>query len=194
MPAARSPEPRGIAATDADWQGRIDPELAVALSLLPAMPFDDEVAARAALDGYLAELRADPELEAAVLVDEHHVEGPPGDPPVVVRTVRPRHAGGTVPGVPWIHGGGFVVGSVAAEHAGCVQLALDVGAVVASVEYRLAPRAPVPGRRRGLLRRAVVVRRGGAAARGRPEPDRRGRGQRRRWVGGRRRPHGPRSG
>ena len=43
-----------------------------------------------------------------------------------------------------IHGGGFIIGSVEAEHAGSALMALGAGAVVVSVEYRLAPEHPYP--------------------------------------------------
>jgi len=43
-----------------------------------------------------------------------------------------------------MHGGGFVVGSVATEHVGAANLASNLGAVVVSVEYRLAPEHPFP--------------------------------------------------
>jgi acetyl esterase/lipase len=43
-----------------------------------------------------------------------------------------------------IHGGGFVIGSIDAEHAGAALTAIDTGAVVVSVEYRLAPEHPYP--------------------------------------------------
>jgi acetyl esterase/lipase len=43
-----------------------------------------------------------------------------------------------------IHGGGFVIGSVEAEHAGSVLTAVDTGAVLVSVDYRLAPEHPYP--------------------------------------------------
>ena len=43
-----------------------------------------------------------------------------------------------------IHGGGFIVGSVEAEHIGAVLSAENLGAVVVSVDYRLAPEHPYP--------------------------------------------------
>jgi acetyl esterase/lipase len=44
----------------------------------------------------------------------------------------------------YLHGGGYCLGSVEIEHAGAVQLAYALGAVVVSVEYRLAPEHPYP--------------------------------------------------
>ena len=43
-----------------------------------------------------------------------------------------------------IHGGGFVLGSVEGEHARAATTAIHTGAVVVSVEYRLAPEHPFP--------------------------------------------------
>ena len=43
-----------------------------------------------------------------------------------------------------IHGGGFIVGSVEAEHVGAALTAIGAGAVVVSVDYRLAPEHPYP--------------------------------------------------
>jgi acetyl esterase len=52
---------------------------------------------------------------------------------------------GPFPLVVWIHGGGFVMGGDLPIWDGpCSQLAADVGAVVVSVGYRLAPEDPFP--------------------------------------------------
>lgn len=39
----------------------------------------------------------------------------------------------------WLHGGGFVTGSAARDHLTCSEVARDLGVVVVSVDYRLAP-------------------------------------------------------
>ncbi len=49
------------------------------------------------------------------------------------------------PGVLWIHGGGYVMGSPAQDDAGCRELADALGAVVVAVDHRLAPEHPHPG-------------------------------------------------
>lgn len=49
------------------------------------------------------------------------------------------------PAVLWIHGGGYVIGTAAQDDAACRELAVRLGALVASPDYRLAPEHPFPG-------------------------------------------------
>ncbi len=44
----------------------------------------------------------------------------------------------------WIHGGGMIVGTPQFEAMGCGRLARDLGVVVVSPDYRLAPEHPFP--------------------------------------------------
>jgi acetyl esterase/lipase len=48
------------------------------------------------------------------------------------------------PGVLWLHGGGYIVGSPRFEAAGAGQLARELGVVVVAPAYRLAPEHPFP--------------------------------------------------
>lgn len=48
------------------------------------------------------------------------------------------------PALLWIHGGGLVFGVAAIDDPFCRQIADDLGIVVASVDYRLAPEHPYP--------------------------------------------------
>lgn len=63
---------------------------------------------------------------------------------VPVRVYRPRRAAGTLPLLVNLHGGGFVFGNLGTADWLCGQLADRVGAVVVSVDYRLAPEHPAP--------------------------------------------------
>jgi acetyl esterase len=124
----------------------IDPELAVALDFMPVIELDDPVAARAEFAKVLAAIRTTVPESDLLDIEDRLVPGWEGEPEVAVRVYRPksRPAGATAPGVVHIHGGGFIVGSVEAEHLGAVFIAEDTGAVVVSVEYRLAPEHPYP--------------------------------------------------
>ncbi|MBM2623896.1 alpha/beta hydrolase [Actinoplanes sp. LDG1-06] len=57
-------------------------------------------------------------------------------------TVEGRHD--AVPGLLYMHGGGWITGGLDSCDHICRRLAADTGAVVASVEYRLAPENPYP--------------------------------------------------
>ncbi|MDT0202662.1 alpha/beta hydrolase [Nocardioides sp. AE5] len=59
------------------------------------------------------------------------------------RIYRPE-AEGPVPTVLFLHGGGFVIGSLETHDNVCRRLCVDTGAVVVSVDYRLAPEHPFP--------------------------------------------------
>ncbi len=62
---------------------------------------------------------------------------------IPARLYRPRTKG-PVPTIVFFHGGGWVFGSVPSYDAQCKRLRDDTGAVVLSVEYRLAPENPYP--------------------------------------------------
>lgn len=47
-------------------------------------------------------------------------------------------------GLLWVHGGGFVIGSWRQDHRHCAEIARELGIVVVSVDYRLAPEHPFP--------------------------------------------------
>jgi acetyl esterase/lipase len=100
------------------------------------------VAARAWLDEMVAgqTVALDPRVTSRELM----IPGEPGDPDVRVLLYEPVSAPASRPGIVYIHGGGFVLGSAETEAAGAMGLAAELGAVVASVDYRLAPEHPFP--------------------------------------------------
>jgi len=65
------------------------------------------------------------------------------DGPRAARVYRPV-AEGPVPTVLFLHGGGFVIGDIETHDDHGRRICHDVGAVVASIDYRLAPEHPFP--------------------------------------------------
>ncbi len=80
-------------------------------------------------------------LTPVAAVDDSAVPGPAGDLPV--RVYRPE-ADGPTPTVVFFHGGGWVVGDLDTHDEPARRICHDVGAVVMSVDYRMAPEAPFP--------------------------------------------------
>lgn len=120
---------------DVNPRDRLDPEVAVAIK---SMPFDDLTA------DVLPALRARFEMPVSDRVEriDHDV---PGDPAVSVRVHRPRAAGGVLPCVYSMHGGGYVIGTNMLDDPIFDELCPTLGIVGVSVEYRLAPETPYPG-------------------------------------------------
>jgi acetyl esterase len=95
---------------------------------------------RAGLDGLWMAWTAD--TAAPVDVVERTVPG--GDGPVAARVYRRASLDAPAPVVVYLHGGGFVVGSLDSHDTTCRQLADRSGATVVAVDYRLAPEHPYP--------------------------------------------------
>ena len=123
----------------------IDPELADLAALMADVPpLTDAVEARDRITSFIGDLNANVDV-STLTVDDREVPGPDSAPPVPVRVYAPAERDGTaLPAILYIHGGGFFSGSVESEHGNAAGLARDLGVVVVSVEYRLAPEHPFP--------------------------------------------------
>ena len=122
----------------------IDPELAEFAAMIAAMPeLSDPVEMREFAATYVEAMNASVDV-SSLDVDDRTVPGFDGGPDVAVRVYAPKDRGGTVPGILYIHGGGFVTGSIDTEHGMAAGLARALGVIVVSVEYRLAPEDPFP--------------------------------------------------
>ncbi|HEX4219205.1 MAG TPA: alpha/beta hydrolase [Acidimicrobiales bacterium] len=121
---------------------RIDPELAAVIPAIPAFEFADVEAARVGLEELSAQ--ASQHVDTTGVAFEDRLVPAVGGHDIPVRLYTPRDRSERVPGVLYIHGGGFAVGSVESEHAGAVLLARSVDTAVVSVDYRLAPEHPFP--------------------------------------------------
>jgi acetyl esterase len=122
----------------------LDPQVKTLLDQLAAMgapPIADlsPVDARVQFETAMAAMKGvGPELRS---IEDRDIPGPDG--PVSVRVYRPSEEEG-LPALVWFHGGGWVLGNVPGSDVTCRHLAKESGAVVVSVEYRLAPEHPFP--------------------------------------------------
>jgi acetyl esterase/lipase len=123
-----------------------DPELAPMLEFLPdtSLTISNPAQARARFLEMLGALNAHLDYQGIVMEDRT-IAGPAGAPDVPVRIYSPEGLKHTVPGVLHIHGGGFVIGNLDSEMGSCLALCRNLGVVVVSVDYRLAPETPFPG-------------------------------------------------
>ncbi|WP_353940792.1 alpha/beta hydrolase [Streptomyces sp. HUAS MG91] len=77
-------------------------------------------------------------------VEDREIPGAADGPPIPVRIYRPEDAAGPVPVVVFFHGGGWVICDLDSHDSTARALCRDAGAVVVSVDYRLAPEHRFP--------------------------------------------------
>ena len=116
----------------------LDPQAKAALDLRAAAPPIESLTPAQAR----AQTEAVPRLPGpdVAKVEDFHVPGDGVDVPVRVYTPAGDPAGALV----WLHGGGWVLGSIETNDATCRSLANEARCIVVSVDYRLAPEAKFP--------------------------------------------------
>jgi len=121
----------------------LDPEMAP-LAEFPSLDFAAMGIER--VRAMMAETRpALPPLPPDVQVWEAQAPGPDGAPDVRLVVTAPKAPGSGRPGILHVHGGGYVLGSAEMTGPTDAAYASELGAVVVSVDYRLAPETPYPG-------------------------------------------------
>ena len=124
-----------------------DAELAAVLPFNQKIPFDNIVEARRVEAEAMAErLRARAELpeDPYVLVEDRIIPGARGSYDLPVRTYTPTRKVNSRGALVFFHGGGYVLGAPDNEQERCIHFATNVGCVVVSLDYRLAPEHPFP--------------------------------------------------
>ncbi|MFT8473312.1 alpha/beta hydrolase [Acetobacter persici] len=87
---------------------------------------------------------------ASVSYEERTIAGPKDAPQVRVLLFRPTETetetqAQTTPAILYIHGGGMIAGTPDMQAGTLHRLAQETGALIVSVDYRLAPETPFPG-------------------------------------------------
>jgi acetyl esterase len=121
---------------------RIDEELAPVAAALPHVDRTDVAEARRIMADRVGASGRWARADEGVTTEDHVFESADGTK-VGLRVYRPAHR--TNRGAVYhVHGGGFIVGDLEMSHRLNVELAREVGSVVVSVDYRLAPEWPYP--------------------------------------------------
>ena len=118
----------------------IDPEVLPILELLPSVELNLETLAQLRQVAPFPDVALAPEQIPEVV----HVPGPDGAPDVPLRIFKPQAQRPSRPAIFHIHGGGYVSGSAAMMDLANSARAAEHDAVVASVDYRLAPEHRFP--------------------------------------------------
>lgn len=123
---------------------KFDPEFTELLQLLPEEDLlDNPVAARAGMNEMVAAANLNLD-ESGVNIENRLISREHSSSSVPVRIYQPEGADTAMAGLIYIHGGGFVVGDLESEHSIAIELCRELGIVIVSVDYRLAPEHPYP--------------------------------------------------
>jgi acetyl esterase/lipase len=130
------------------YHPNLDPELRAGIEQSPLPASDLSALSIEELDGFRAQinafLAAAPPAETDVVIEDRQVPGPDGAPDIRVRIYHPAGEAEDRPGLYWIHGGGMILGTPEIDDAMMIGYAEELGVVVVSVDYRLAPENPYP--------------------------------------------------
>jgi acetyl esterase/lipase len=126
-------------------ESRVNPELRELLPTMPQEKFsrEDLPEIRSVSEKAFSQMRpAGGKGDCSVY--NRMIPGPEGAPDVRVRIYEPAQKGQDRPGLLYIHGGGYVIGSPEMTEMPCIQFVAELNCVVVSVDYRLAPENPFP--------------------------------------------------
>jgi len=124
----------------------VDPELEPALRVFPEITFrkDNLERLREMMNRETREMLSSLPEPEGVSFRGLEVPGPAGQPDVRIRICEPEEPDAPLPGLLWIHGGGYVSGIPEQADLRLAALAREIGCVAVSVAYRLAPEHPFP--------------------------------------------------
>jgi triacylglycerol lipase len=121
----------------------VDPQLLPLLDSMPPMQLS--AATLPAMRAAPARFPVRPEDVDRSEMTVRKAPGRDDAPEVAVAIYRPKGSEAILPCILHIHGGGYVVGSVAGNEAAHRALSPDLGCCIVSVDYRLAPETRFPG-------------------------------------------------
>ncbi|MED1058265.1 alpha/beta hydrolase [Bacillus mycoides] len=120
---------------------RVNPELLQGLEMFPNLDLHPENL-QSIREG-IAQMRPPTVVDESLSLTDEVIVGP-DDNPLPLRIYRPKSNNEPLPVLLWIHGGGYILGSIDDNDDTCMRFAKEAGCVVVSVDYRLAPEHPYP--------------------------------------------------
>jgi acetyl esterase/lipase len=123
-------------------ESRVLPELLPMLKMMPGQDFGkDDIAT---LRNGMAFTFGAPVLPDGITIENRMIPGPEGAPEIRVRIYRNPDQKKGSPGILYIHGGGYILGTPELTDMSCVRMAQAINGAIVSVDYRLAPEHPFP--------------------------------------------------
>lgn len=121
---------------------KLNPELKPMFSIMPASRiFENLEETRNSMQELVLSSAT---TDESVSISNRFITGSEGAPDVRIRIYKPIIKDKVLPGLLWIHGGGYVLGTPEMNDDLCQRYVTEANCVVVSVDYRLAPENPYP--------------------------------------------------
>ncbi|MEW8987389.1 MAG: alpha/beta hydrolase [Bacillus sp. (in: firmicutes)] len=122
-------------------KNRVNPELLAGLDMFQDLDLRPEYL-QAIREG-AAQMRPPANVDDSLSLTDEIIVGPDSNP-LPIRIYREKSIDETLPVLLWIHGGGYILGSIDDNDDLCMSFVKEAQCVVVSVDYRLAPEHPYP--------------------------------------------------
>lgn len=119
----------------------IHPELHVVWKKFPRLSFNGW---NVRLFQWLTKLQPKQKAPANLQVEDIYIQSQDGQHSIRLRVYKPKPITTPVPVLAWMHGGGFIIGAPEQNDLYSFELVSELGIVVVSIDYRLAPQNPFP--------------------------------------------------
>lgn len=128
------------------FERQLDPELKGVIDNIPSYlsAWTDENVMRNAPRSETFPPAPETPEDDQVLFYNKYIKGPEGAPDVRVRIYEPRVKDCILPGILYMHYGGYSIGSPEHEDLNCIRYVKEINCVIVSVDYRMAPENPAP--------------------------------------------------
>lgn len=127
-------------------EDRLHPELKSMFAGLPEVIYTREnlEEKRMEMQQFAAAMAATLPVHEGVLTSERYIPCVADGPDVRIKIYEPREKKGALPGLLYIHGGGYILGSADMMDPAMKQMVSELECIIVSVDYRLAPEHPYP--------------------------------------------------
>lgn len=122
-------------------KNRVNPELLPGLEMFQDLELRPEYL-NAIREG-ASQMRPPTIVDESLSLTDEIIVGPDANP-LPLRIYRPKSNNESLPVLLWIHGGGYILGSIDDNDDLCMRFVKEANCVVVSVDYRLAPEHPYP--------------------------------------------------
>ncbi|MDF2014701.1 alpha/beta hydrolase [Priestia megaterium] len=122
-------------------KNRVNSELLTGLKVFPDLDLRPENLQASREE--ILQMRPPTVVDEFLSLKDEVIVGPDANP-LPLRIYRPKSINEPLPVLLWIHGGGYILGSIDDDDNTCMRFVKEANCVVISVDYRLAPEHPYP--------------------------------------------------